>query len=348
MSIGWTHNGEAVQPFAAGVRPTNGNDAMRVLLAFVFSFAVAGVACAQPAKWPDRPLRFIVPLPPGSAADVMARVIGQRLSVKLDQPVIVENRAGASGIIGSDLIAKSPPDGYTLGIATSTTHITAPILNAQLPYDPVKDFAPVALVGLSPYVLVVNPSVPAKSVAELIALAKAKPKTLSYSSVGGASQAHLAGELFSSLTGVELNHIPYKSSTHAVIDLNEGRIDMQFGILGTSLTLIREGKLRALATTTETRTEELPDVPTMAEAGVAGFEAALVFAVVMPAGTPAPVVRALNKDIAEIMAAAEVKRTLSAQAIEARSSTPEAVRDRFVREIGLWQGMAKKANVRPE
>jgi len=321
---------------------------MRVLLALVLSLSTAGMACAQPSKWPDRPLRFIVPLPPGSAADVMARVIAQRLTVKLRQPVIVENRAGASGIIGSDLVAKSPPDGYTLGIATSTTHITAPILNLHLPYDPVKDFAPVAMVGLSPYVLVVNPNVPVKSVAELIALAKAKPKTLSYSSVGNASQAHLSGELFSTLAGVQLNHIPYRSSTHAVIDVNEGRIDMQFGILGTSLTLIREGKLRALATTTEKRTEELPDVPTMAEAGLPGFEAALVFAVVMPAGTPAPIVAQINKDIAEIMAAPEVKQTLSTQAIEARSSTPDALRDRIAQEIDLWQGLAKKVNIKPE
>ncbi|MEW6451218.1 MAG: tripartite tricarboxylate transporter substrate binding protein [Pseudomonadota bacterium] len=321
---------------------------MRVLLALVLSLSTAGMACAQPSKWPDRPLRFIVPLPPGSAADVMARVIAQRLTVKLRQPVIVENRAGASGIIGSDLVAKSPPDGYTLGIATSTTHITAPILNLHLPYDPVKDFAPVAMVGLSPYVLVVNPNVPVKSVAELIALAKAKPKTLSYSSVGNASQAHLSGELFSTLAGVQLNHIPYRSSTHAVIDLNEGRIDMQFGILGTSLTLIREGKLRALATTTEKRTEELPDVPTMAEAGLPGFKAALVFAVVMPTGTPAPIVAQLNKDIAEIMAAPEVKQTLSTQAIEARSSTPDALRDRIAQEIDLWQGLAKKVNIKPE
>ena len=321
---------------------------MRALLALVLSLTVAGAACAQPAKWPDRPLRFVVPLPPGSAADVMARVIGQRLSVKLGQPVIVENRAGASGILGSDIVAKAPPDGYTLGIATSTTHITAPILNPQMPYDPVKDFTHVALVGLSPYVLVVNPKVPANNVVELIALAKAKPKSLSYSSVGNASQAHLTGELFSTLAGVQLNHIPYKSSTHAVIDLNEGRIDMQFGILGTSLTLIREGKLRALATTTEKRTEELPDVPTMTEAGLPGFEAALVFAVVMPAGTPGAIVTQLNKDIAEIMAAADVKRTLNAQAIEARSSSPEAIRDRIAREIEFWQGLAKKGNIQPE
>src|SRR5436190_947785 len=174
--------------------------------------------------------------------------------------------------------------------------MTVPVLNAKLPYDPVKDFAPVAVVGVSPYVVVVNPKVPATTVAELIALAKAKPRTLSYSSVGNASQAHLAGELFAAMAGVGLNHIPYKTSTHAVVDLTEGRIDMQFGILGTSLALIREGKLRALAVTTERRIEELPEVPTMIEAGLSGYDVSLLFAVVMPAGTPGPIVMRLNRE----------------------------------------------------
>ena len=262
---------------------------MRYALAFVLMLASAGVAAAQPpANWPDHPLRMVVPLPAGSAVDVIARLIAQRLSAKLGQPVVVENRAGASGTIGADIVAKAAPDGYTLGMATSTTHMTAPVLNAKLPYDPVKDFAPVATVAISPYVLVVNPKVPAHSIAELIALAKAKPKTLSYSSVGNASQAHLAGELFASMAGIELNHIPYKTSTYAVIDLNEGRIDMQFGILGSSLALIREGKLRALAVSTEQRTEELPDVPTMIEAGLPDYDVSLLVRHRHAAGNAAP------------------------------------------------------------
>jgi tripartite-type tricarboxylate transporter receptor subunit TctC len=233
-------------------------------------------------------------------------------------------------------------------MATSTTHMTAPVLNAKLPYDPVKDFAPVAIVGVSPYVLVVNPKVPARTVAELIALAKAKPKTLSYSSVGNASQAHLAGELFASMAGVELNHIPYKTSTHAVIDLNEGRIDMQFGILGTSLALIREGKLRALAVTTEKPIEELPDVPTMIEAGLPGYEVSLLFAVVMPAGTPKPIVERLNHEIVEYVTGSEVRRVLAAQAIHVVSSTPDQLRERIAKEIELWRGIARKAGLAPE
>jgi tripartite-type tricarboxylate transporter receptor subunit TctC len=307
------------------------------------------MAIAQPvANWPDHPLRLVVPLPAGSAVDVIARLIAQRLTARLGQPVVVENRAGASGTIGAEVVAKAAPDGYTLGMATSTTHMTAPVLNAKLPYDPVKDFAPVAIVGVSPYVLVVNPKVPASTVAELIALAKAKPKTLSYSSVGNASQAHLAGELFASMAGVELNHIPYKTSTHAVIDLNEGRIDMQFGILGTSLALIREGKLRALAVTTEKRIEELPDVPTMIESGLPGYDVSLLFAVVMPGGTPAPIVERLNREIVEYVTGPEVRRVLAAQAIHVVSSTPDQLRERIAKEIELWRGIAQKAGLAPE
>jgi tripartite-type tricarboxylate transporter receptor subunit TctC len=325
---------------------------MRFALALIMATVSIGAASAQPdtapANWPDRPLRMIVPLPAGSAVDLVGRLIAQRLSTKLGQPVIVENRAGASGAIGADAVAKAAPDGYTLGMATSTTHMTAPLLNARLPYDPVKDFAPVGMVGVSPYVLVVNPKVPANNIAELIALAKAKPRTLSYSSVGNASQGHLAAELFAAQAGVELNHIPYKTSTHAVIDLNEGRIDMQFGILGSSLALIRDGKLRALAVTSRQRLEEVPDVPTMVEAGLPGYDVSLVFAVVMPAGTPRPIVARLNRELGEFVATADVKRVLAAQAIHAVSSTPEELRERIAKETELWRGIAQRAGIKPQ
>jgi tripartite-type tricarboxylate transporter receptor subunit TctC len=182
----------------------------------------------------------------------------------------------------------------------------------------------------------------------LIALAKAKPKTLSYSSVGNASQAHLAGELFAAMAGVELNHIPYKTSTHAVIDLNEGRIDMQFGILGSSLALIREGKLTALAVTTERRLEELPDVPTMIESGLPDYDVSLLFAVVAPGATPKPIVTRLNHEISDIVGTPDVKRVLALQAIQAMSSTPEQLQARIVRELELWRGIAKRANMQPE
>jgi tripartite-type tricarboxylate transporter receptor subunit TctC len=233
-------------------------------------------------------------------------------------------------------------------MATSTQLMTAPALSTKLPYDPLKDFAPVAIVASSPYVLVVNPKVPAATVAELIALAKAKPRTLSYSSVGVASQAHLAGELFAARAGIELNHVPYRSSTHAVIDLNEGRIDMQLGLLGSSLALIRDGKLRALAITTEQRIEELPDVPTMIEAGLPGYEVSLLFGVLAPAGTPSAVIGRLNREINAIMTEPAIKAVLARQAIHARSSTPEALRAQIVKEIELWRGLAQKAGIKPE
>ena len=325
---------------------------MRFALALIMAIVSIGAASAQsettPANWPDRPLRMIVPLPAGSAVDTVARLIAQRLSARLGQPVIVENRAGASGVIGADAVAKAAPDGYALGMATSTTHMTAAVLNAKLPYDPVKDFAPVAIVGISPYVLVIHPKVPANNIAELIALAKAKPRMLSYSSVGNASQGHLAAELFAAMAGVELNHIPYKTSTHAVIDLNEGRIDMQFGILGSSLALIREAKLRALAVTSPQRLDDVPDVQTMIEAGLPGYDVSLVFAVVMPAGTPSPIVARLNREIGEFVATPELKRVLAAQAIQAVSSTPDELRERIAKEIALWRGIAQKAGIKPE
>src|SRR3954469_12946086 len=324
---------------------------VRAALVIVATIAGASAVHAQPAtqaKWPDHPLRFIVPLPAGSAADVMARLIGQKLSERIGQPVIAENRAGASGILGADVVAKGTPDGHMLGIATSTTHVTAPIFNTKLPFDPINDFAPVALVGISPYVLVVNPKLPVKNVADVIALAKAKPRTLSYSSVGQASLAYLAMELFSAKTGAEFNHVPYKTSTQAVIDLVEGRIDLQFGILGTSLEMIRDGRLRALAIATDKRSDDLPDVPTMVEAGVNDFEVSLLFAVMMPPKTPAEIVTRINRDIVEIMAEPDVKRALAGQAIVATSSSPEQLRDRIQHEIALWRGLATKAGLLAE
>ena len=320
-----------------------------IAAALALTLGFGSVATAQTApdsKWPEHPLRFIVPLPAGSAVDVMARLIGKHLGERLGQPLIIENRAGASGVLGSDITAKSDPDGYTLGMATSTTHITAPVLNRRMPYDAMKDFAFVATVGRSPYVMVVKKDLPVKTVADVIKLAKEKPGTISYSSVGDASQARLVGELFSERTGIKLNHIPYKTSTQAVIDLNAGRIDMQFGIIGSSLPMIREGTLRALATTTPTRAKDLPDVPTMAEAGVPDMEAALLFALVMPAKTPKAIVDLINRHVVEIMAMPDVKQMLARQAIEATSNSPQQSQDQFGAEIKLWSDLATKAGLR--
>ena len=289
---------------------------------------------------------MIVPFPAGSAVDLVGRLIGQKLAERLGQSVVVEDRPGASGAIGTEAIVRAAADGYTLGMATSTTLATGPVLNPKLPYDPVKDVSPVALVGVSPYVLVANPNVPAHNVAELIALAKARPRTLSYSSVGDASLAHLAGLLFSSMAGVELNHIPYKSSTHAVIDLNEGRIDLQFSILPTTLQFVRTGRLRALAVATERRLAELPEVPTLDEAGLKGFDATLWFAVIGPRGLPDAVTARLNREIVAVIAQPEVAGAWVVQGIFPQIGTPEALAGRTVSDIAKWRALVSRMGLR--
>jgi tripartite-type tricarboxylate transporter receptor subunit TctC len=321
----------------------------RLVVALLLAIGMVGSAGAQTGdRWPEKPIRMIVPLPAGSAVDIVARLISQKLGERLNQTIVVDNRPGASGAIASDVVAKSPGDGYTLGMATSTTHVTTAILNAKLPYDPVKDFVPVALIGVVPYVLAVSPNLPAKTVPELLALAKSKPKTLSYSSVGNASLAHLATELMSSMTGVELNHVPYRTSSQATIDLAEGRIDITFGVLGTLLSMIKEKKIRALAVSTEHRSEDIPDVPTMAEAGVPGFEASLWFALVAPSALPAPLVERLNREVNTILGDPEVKKALALQAIQVELSTPDKLREAIRLDIEKWRAIAAKLGIKAE
>jgi tripartite-type tricarboxylate transporter receptor subunit TctC len=316
------------------------------LAALLLSFTLSATALAQApaARWPEKPIRMIVPFPAGSAVDLVGRLVGQKLGDRLGQPVIVENRVGASGAIGTEAVVRAPADGYTLGMATSTTLATGPVLNPKLPYDPVSDVAPISLVGISPYVLVAHPGVPARDVAGLIALAKAKPRTLSYSSVGDSSLAHLAGLQFSAMAGVEFNHIPYKSSTQAVIDLNEGRIDLQFSILPTTLQF-RSGKLRALAVTTAKRLDELPDVPTLDESGLAGFETTLWFAVIAPKGMAPAVVARLNRDIGAAIKEPDVRNAWVIQGIYPEGGTPEAMHERTVRDVEKWRALVSRFGV---
>jgi tripartite-type tricarboxylate transporter receptor subunit TctC len=325
---------------------------IRFVLALALSLAMLPAAWLQQGRaqqgWPDKPIRVIVPLPAGAAVDVVGRLIMTKLAERLGQIIVVENRAGASGALASEVVAKAAPDGYTLGMATSTTHVTTAILNAKLSYDPVKDFAPVALIGLVPYALAVAPKLPANNLKELLALAKAKPKTLSYSTVGAASQAHLATELMSTMAGIQLNHVPYRTSSQAILDLAEGRIDITFGVLGTLGPLIKDGRIRALAVTTEKRTADIPDVPTMAEAGLPGFEASLWFAVVAPAALPPALLTRLNREINAILGEPEIKRALSAHAITVELSTPDALRETIRIDIEKWRAIAVKAGVKPE
>ncbi len=315
----------------------------KLTLAVLAWTAGAALACAQPASWPARPLHMIVPLPAGSAADTLARLVATKLSQSLGQPVIVDNRDGGSGTIGSNQVAHAEPDGYTLGIATTTTLVTAPILDRNIGYNAASDFTPVAMVGYSPYVFVTHPSVPATTVADFIALAKSKPGALTYSSVGESSLAHLGAELFARMSGVQLTEVPYKSSTQAVIDLVSGRIDSQFGILATTHQYIKEGKLNALGVTTRERIAEYPDIPTISESGLSGFEAVLWIAVVAPAKTDAGIVRKLNETINQALSLPDTRTLLFNQALIVDTGAPEWLGQRIASDSEKWRALALKA-----
>jgi tripartite-type tricarboxylate transporter receptor subunit TctC len=308
----------------------------------------ASVASAQTGNWPDRPIRVVVPFPAGSSADVAARLLGNELSTRLGQQLVVDNRPGASGNIGADVVAKAAPDGYTIGFGTTSTHAVAVGLSPNLPYDPIKSFAPIALVSTSPYVLVVYPGLPAKSVPELIALAKSKPGTIGYGSAGLASLAHLASALFENLAGVKLNHIPYKSSAQSVVDLIAGRLDMQFATIPPTLTNINAGQVRALATTGRQRVSALSNVPTIAETGIADYEASLWLAMFAPAGTPPAIVTRLNREINEVLKTESVRSAFAAQGLEIEPGPPEALGKLVAADIEKWRKVIAQSSINAE
>ena len=261
---------------------------------------------------------------------MVSRVLGQKLSERLGQQFVVDNRVGASGNIGADAVAKAAPDGYTIGVVTSSTHAVAVTLSPNLPYDPIKDFTPISMIASSPYVLVIYPGVPAKNVPELSLSRRASPASLNYGSAGPASLAHLAGALFATFQTSRLAHIPYKSTAQSVVDLISGRLEMQFATIAPSLSNIRAGQLRALAVTSKKRVDALPDVPTMDEAGVRGYEATLWFALVGAAEAAAPTSRArLNRTESISSIRAEMKETLSQQGFRHGWGPPEALRHKF-------------------
>jgi tripartite-type tricarboxylate transporter receptor subunit TctC len=303
---------------------------------------------ARAADWPDKPVRMIVPFPAGSSTDIVSRIIAQKLGQRLGQQFIIDNRSGASGAIGADATARAAPDGYTVGIATLSTHALAASLNPNLSYKPETDFAPVSMIGSAPYALAVYAGLPAKNVAELIALAKAKPRALNYASAGPASLAHLAGALFAYMAKVELTHVPYRSSSQAVLDLTEGRIEMQFGTLGPTLPYIRSGKVRPLAVTGARRSPSLPDVQTLDEAGLTGYEASLWMALVAPAATPAPIIARLNAEMATILTAPDTVAALDAQGMDTEPSTSDELRRRIRSEIDKWRALVAAAAIHTE
>jgi putative tricarboxylic transport membrane protein len=274
--------------------------------------------------------------------------MAQKFSTRLGQQFVVENRAGASGNLGADMVAKAVPDGYTIGLITASTHGVAPALGTKLPYDTMNDFKPISMVGAAPYVLVLYPGIPAKSLAELVALAKTKPGQLNYGSAGLASLAHLAAALFANDANIELTHVPYKSSAQSSIDIITGRLDMQFATVGPTLENIREGKLRALATTGRRRVSSLPDVPTMMEAGVAGYDVALWIAYVAPAGTPDAIVAKLNRAMTDILKESDVVESLQKQGFDPDPGTPGAVTARIQNETEKWRALVAKTGIKPE
>lgn len=305
--------------------------------------AFAGLAAAQ--GYPQRTIKLIVPYATGGSTDQTARLVAESLGKRLGQPVVVENRAGAGGSIGHELVANAPADGYTLLFSAAGPLTVTPHTYAKLGYDPVKGFEPIVLVATQPLLLVVNPALPAASVGDLIKSAQDKPGKLSYGSFGNGSAAHLAGEYFKTLAKVDMVHVPYKGSGPALVDLVGGQIDLMFDVFSTAAPLVKTGKLRALAITSTARSSQFPDVPTMQEAGVEGFEAGTWFGVLAPAGTPSPIVQTLSKAINAVLTEAQLKDTVASQGAEVRGGTPKQFADFFDAEYDKWGKIVKAAGI---
>jgi tripartite-type tricarboxylate transporter receptor subunit TctC len=308
--------------------------------------AMAAIAFAQAPAYPTKPIRLVVPFPAGGTTDILARAAAQKLTEAWGQPVVVDNRPGAGGNIGSELVAKAAPDGYTLEMGTVGTHAINASLYAKMPYDHVKDFFPVILVAGVPNVLVVHPSVPVNSVAELIAYAKANPGKLNFASSGNGTSIHLSAELFKVMSGVQMAHVPYKGSAPAVQDLLGGQVQLMFDNLPSALPHIKGGKLRALAVTSAQRAPVLPDVPTIAEAGLPGFEASSWFGVLAPAGTPPAIVAKLNAEIAKWLASPEAKEKLQAQGANVAGGPPEEFAKHIAAETAKWAKVVKESGAK--
>ena len=316
-------------------------------LALAVLAAVGAPVWAQDdaSNWPNKPVKWVVPFPPGGAMDAIARTLGEVASRKLGQPFIVENKAGAGGNIGADYVAKQPADGYTLMI-TSIGMATNGALYNKLSYNPIKDFAPVSLLAVVPNVLVVSPhQKDIKSAKDLVAKAQQNPDKLTYASAGNGTSIHLAGANFTALTGVKMLHIPYRGSGPAITDLLGGQVDVMFDSITSARPHIQAGKLKALGVTTKTRSTSLPDVPTLAEAGITGYEVSPWFAAFMPAGTPPAIVEKLGKTLNEAMTDPEVKKRLDFIGAEPIGSTPQALGQHLKTETERWTALIKSAGI---
>ncbi len=317
-------------------------------IAFMAAALLLAPLGAAAQAYPSKPIRLVVPYAPGGAASAFGRILSDRLSQSLGQPVIVDHRPGGGTVIGNDFVAKSAPDGYTLTMGTVSSHAMVVSLNTRVPYDPEKDFAPISLFASLPFVLMAHPSVPATSVRDVVAMAKAKPGSLTFGSAGNATSNHLAGELFKSRAGIDMIHVPYKGSAPALADLLGGQISMMFDLTATALPQIAGGKVRALAITSPRRSPMAPDLPTMAEAGIPGVEVVSWFGLLAPAGTPPAIVNLLNAEVVKAMQLAEVKTLMAGLGAEPITNTPQEFAAYISAERAKWAGVVKQAGIKPE
>jgi tripartite-type tricarboxylate transporter receptor subunit TctC len=319
------------------------------LTGVAIGFLVLAVSVPVHAQqYSSRPVRFVVPFPPGTTTDVVARLVAQRVGERLGQQIVVDNRSGASGTIGVETVARAAPDGYTWGLGTTTTHALAPILNPKLGYVPARDFAPVALLGDSPYFLTTNLALPAANVRELVAYARANPGKLHYASVGNFSVGHLSGELLKKAAGFDMVHVPYKGSNLALIDLLAGRIQLNISTIAASLPHVKAGKLRALAVTSQKRVSALPQTPTVAESGFPGYQASLWVGLFVPARTSGSIVARLNRELNSTLSSPGMREALAEQAFEAGELTPAAFARLIREDTARWRKVIQEAGIKPE
>jgi tripartite-type tricarboxylate transporter receptor subunit TctC len=314
----------------------------------VVVLAVVPMSAALAQTYPAKPVRMIVPFPAGGATDIVGRVVAQKLAEAWGHQVIVDNRGGAGGTIGSDVAAKSPPDGYTLLVGTSSTHAVAPSLYSKLSYDPVRDFAPVTLLASATILLAAHPSLPAKNVRELIAIGKRQPQALSFASSGNGGISHLVGEQFKSMGGIQMLHVPYKGDTPALIDLVSGQVSLMFGTAVSFLPYVKSGKLNALAVTNPKRSPIVPDVPTVAESGLPGFEALQWFGIFTTAGTSKDIVAKLNGDIVRILRLPDVRDRLTSLGADVVGNTPEQFAAFQKADATKWARVVKDSGAKIE
>jgi tripartite-type tricarboxylate transporter receptor subunit TctC len=321
---------------------------MKLKQKFVATMAIAfGAAAlslgAAAQEYPVKAIRFIVPFAPGGPTDIMSRALAEKLTARLGQQLVVDNRGGAGGSIGTAIAARSTPDGYTIVIGHIGTLAINVSLYPSLEYDPVKDFAPISMIATLPLGLFVNANVPVKSVAELVALAKAKPGQLNFGSAGNGSATQMAGAMFKTIAGIDIVHVPYKGNAASLVDLVAGRVQMMFSNLLTTAPHVKAGRLRAIAISTAKRSQQAPDLPTIAESGVPGYDYAPWYGILAPAGTPRAIVMRLNREIGQIINTPEMKERFRKQGIDLLTSTPEAFAELIRREIPKWREIVKKS-----